>query len=162
MEGEIEGVPSPVERTLAWALRQLAAALGPLRVASLYRTVPISPVPQPDFLNTAALARTALPPREVLALAKALEAAAGRRPGVRFGPRPLDVDLLVYGDLRAEDPDLTLPHPRLRERRFVLAPLAEIAPDLRVPPDGTRAADLLARLADDPAGVERIAWRERP
>lgn len=96
----------------------------------------------------------------MLALAKALELAAGRRRGERFGPRPLDVDLLLYGDLQSSDPELTLPHPRLRERRFVLEPLAEIAPDLRVPPDGARVGDLLARL---PPGerVERIGWPER-
>lgn len=149
--------PSPVEHTLAWALRRLEASLGPLRVASLYRTAPVSPVPQPDFLNTAALARTALPPEELLALAKSLEREAGRRPGVRFGPRPLDIDLLVYGDLRLETPELTLPHPRMRERRFVLVPLAEIAPDLPVPPDGARVADLLARLGEGEA-VERVDW----
>ena len=82
----------------------------------------------------------------MLALAKALERAAGRRRGARFGPRPLDVDLLVYGDRLSAAPELTLPHPRLRERRFMLAPLAEIAPDSRLPPDGARVAELLARL----------------
>jgi 2-amino-4-hydroxy-6-hydroxymethyldihydropteridine diphosphokinase len=126
-------------------------------VASLYRSLPLSPVPQPDFLNTAAVASTALPPEAVLALAKALEQAAGRRRGVRFGPRPLDVDLLLYGSLRSDAPELTLPHPRLRERRFVLEPLAEIAPDLAVPPDGATVRELLARVEGQP-GVERIGW----
>jgi 2-amino-4-hydroxy-6-hydroxymethyldihydropteridine diphosphokinase len=154
------GNQGPVERTLSRALRQLAASLGPLRVASLYRGRPVSPVPQPDFLNTAAVARAALPPDAVLALAKALELAAGRRRGPRFGPRPLDIDLLVHGELTSGFPELTLPHPRLRERRFVLEPLAEIAPDLRVPPDGTRVADLLARLGEprEDDRLERIAW----
>ncbi|HEY2291114.1 MAG TPA: 2-amino-4-hydroxy-6-hydroxymethyldihydropteridine diphosphokinase [Thermoanaerobaculia bacterium] len=155
--GQAAGGPSPVEQTLAWALRRLAASLGPLRVASLYRTSPVSPVPQPDFLNTAALARTALPPKELLALAQSLEREAGRRPGVRLGPRPLDIDLLLYGDLQLEGPELILPHPRMRERRFVLIPLAEIAPDLPVPPDGARVADLLARLGEG-EGVERVEW----
>jgi 2-amino-4-hydroxy-6-hydroxymethyldihydropteridine diphosphokinase len=159
--GEIEGEPSPVERTLAWALRRLAAALGPLRVASLYRTAPLSPIPQPDFLNTAALAHTALSPGEVLALGKALEREAGRRPGARFGPRPLDVDILLHGILRLDGPELTVPHPRMRERRFVLAPLAEIAPDLRVPPDGARVADLLERLGEGER-VERLEWSLAP
>lgn len=126
-------------------------------MASLYRSTPLSPLPQPDFLNTAALAHTTLPPEAVLALAKALERAAGRRRGVRFGPRPLDVDLLTYGSHRSDAPELTLPHPRLRERRFVLEPLAEIAPDLAVPPDGTTVRELLARLEGQP-GVERIGW----
>lgn len=138
-----------------------------MRVASLYRSRAVSPgatLAQPDFLNTAALARTALPPDAVLALAKALELAAGRTRGVRFGPRPLDIDLLLYGGVRLEDPELTLPHPRLRERRFVLAPLAEIAPSLLVPPDGAMVAELLARLG--PMGVEdaveQVAWAEWP
>jgi 2-amino-4-hydroxy-6-hydroxymethyldihydropteridine diphosphokinase len=162
LPGEAGGGHSPVERTLAWALRRLEATLGPLRVASLYRTVPVSPIPQPDFLNTAVLARTALSPDALLALGKTLEHDAGRRPGARFGPRPLDIDILIYGDLRSDRPELTLPHPRLRERRFVLAPLAEIAPDLRVPPDGARVEELLARLDGDPAGVERLAWKGFP
>jgi len=128
-----------------------------LRIASLYRTAAVSPIPQPDYLNTAVLASVSLEPGELLALAKALELAAGRRRGARFGPRPLDVDLLLYGDRQSSAPELTLPHPRLRERRFVLEPLAEIAPDLQIPPDGARVSDLLARL---PPGevVERVEW----
>ena len=126
-----------------------------MRVASLYRSLPVSPVPQPDFLNTAALAHTSLGPEEVLALAKALELAAGRRRGLRFGPRPLDIDLLLYGDRQSRDPELTLPHPRLAERRFMLEPLAEIAPDLPVPPDDVTVAELLARVQDQP-GLEKI------
>jgi len=151
----------PVEQTLSQALRQLRDSLGPLRVASLYRSLPISPVHQPDFLNTAALAHTSLAAGEVLALAKALERAAGRRRGVRFGPRPLDIDLLVYGTLTSDGPELTLPHPRLAERRFVLEPLAEIAPNLAVPPDGTPVREMLARLRDED-GVERIGWSTAP
>jgi len=131
---------------LSRAIHRLEAWLGPLRVASLYRTSPVSSVPQPDFLNTAVLAHTGRPPEEILAFAKALELAAGRQRGVRFGPRPLDIDLLLYGDLESDAPELTLPHPRLRERRFMLEPLAEIAPDLPVPPDGATVAELLARL----------------
>ena len=76
---------------------------------------------------------------------------------MRLGPRPLDVDILLYGDLLLDRPELTLPHPRMRERGFVLAPLAEIAPDLRLPPDGASVAELLARLGPV-AGLERIGW----
>jgi 2-amino-4-hydroxy-6-hydroxymethyldihydropteridine diphosphokinase len=110
------------------------------------RTAAVSPFPQPDFLNTAAVVRTALPPDAVLAVAKALERAAGRRRTVRFGPRPLDIDLLLYGDRHSTAPELTLPHPRLRERRFMLEPLAALAPDWPVPPDGATVRELLERL----------------
>lgn len=141
---------------MSWALRQLEAALGPLLVASLYRSRPVSPIPQPDYLNTAVLARAGLPPGELLALAKSLEWDAGRRPGERFGPRPLDIDLLVYGDLQIDTPELTVPHPRLRERRFALEPLADLAPELAVPPDGATVRELLAKLGEQ--GVERVGW----
>jgi len=149
-----------VERTLGRALRELEAVLGPLRIASLYRSSPLSPVPQPDYLNTAAVAQTTLEPEAILALAKALELAAGRQTPartVRWSPRPLDIDILLYGDRTSDAPELTLPHPRLRERRFMLEPLAEIAPGWPVPPDGTSVQDLLARLgtAQD---LERIGW----
>lgn len=153
------GNAGPVERTLLETLRRLRAALGPLRVASLYRSAAVSPIPQPDYLNTVALGATDLPPEAVLALAKSLELAAGRRPGPRFGPRPLDVDLLLYGGLVLERPELTLPHPRLAERRFVLEPLAEIAPDLPVPPSGAAVQELLARLPAD-GSVVRVGWAD--
>lgn len=156
------GNVGPVEQTLLSALRRLRAALGPLTVAPLYRTRAVSPIPQPDFLNTAALAHTALEPEAVLALGKSLERAAGRLPGPRFGPRPLDIDILLYGDLTSDDPALTIPHPRLRERRFVLRPLADIAPDLTVPPDGATIRELLERLGPDPKVDERIAWSGGP
>jgi 2-amino-4-hydroxy-6-hydroxymethyldihydropteridine diphosphokinase len=152
--GGNQGSIAAVERLLPRAVRDLETALGPLRVAPFYRTAAVSPVPQPDFVNTAVLARTALPPDAILAVAKALEHAAGRRPGVRFGPRPLDIDLLLYGDLTLSTPELTLPHPRLRERRFMLEPLAALAPDLQVPPGGATVRELLARVLDQ--RVERL------
>jgi 2-amino-4-hydroxy-6-hydroxymethyldihydropteridine diphosphokinase len=147
-----------IEATLRQALERLRESLGELRVASLYRGAAVSPVPQPEFWNTAAVGLTALGPEAVLAIAKALELAAGRRSGPRFGPRPLDIDLLLYGGLRSPAPELTLPHPRLAERRFVLAPLAEIAPDLPIPPFETSAADLLRRLPPTAPPVERLGW----
>ena len=129
-------------------------------MAPLYRTLPVSPIPQPSFWNTAVLAHTDLPPDAVLAIAKALELAAGRRRGPRLGPRPLDIDLLLWNGRLSAAPELTLPHPRLRDRRFVLAPLADIAPDLAVPPSGEAVAALLARSGDvgEAGGVERIGW----
>ena len=144
----------PVARTLQQALRHLEAALGPLQTAPLYRTAAVAPAPQPDYLNTAALGRTTLPPDAILALAKALERAAGRHAGPRFGPRPLDIDLLLWGDLVLPYPELTLPHPRLRDRRFVLEPLAALAPELALPPDGRKVRELLAAVADQ--RVERV------
>lgn len=156
ISGNLAGNLGPVEQILGRALRQLEASLGPLRIASLYRSAPVSPVGQPDFLNTAAVAHTTLGPEAVLALAKALERAAGRRRGVRFGPRPLDIDLLLYGDRQSAAPELTLPHPRLRERRFMLEPLAEIAPGWPVPPDGVPVQELLSRLGDAP--LKRMGW----
>jgi 2-amino-4-hydroxy-6-hydroxymethyldihydropteridine diphosphokinase len=155
------GSPAAIEAALRLALERLRESLGELKVASLYRGPAVAPrggEPQPDFLNTAAVGRTALRPEAVLAIAKALELAAGRRPGPRFGPRPLDVDLLLYGDLRSATPELTLPHPRLAERRFVLAPLAEIAPDLRIPAFGASPSELLRRLPAAAPPVERLAW----
>lgn len=129
-------------------------------MASLYRTAPVGPISQPDFLNTAATGTTDLPPERLLAAARAFERAAGRRPGPRFGPRPLDIDLLLYGDRVSDDPELTLPHPRLAERRFVLVPLSEIAPGWRVPPGGQTVAQLLA-ATQDRSRVERVGWSPR-
>jgi 2-amino-4-hydroxy-6-hydroxymethyldihydropteridine diphosphokinase len=145
----------------------LERLLGELEVAPLYRTVPVSPIDQPDFYNTVVLGvlrrgpdGVPVPaPEEILAYGKTLERAAGRRRGARFGPRPLDVDLLFVGDLRRDGPELTLPHPRLAERRFVLAPLADLRPDLRLPPEGKTVRRLLAALGKAQA-VERISWND--
>jgi 2-amino-4-hydroxy-6-hydroxymethyldihydropteridine diphosphokinase len=147
-----------VETALRRALAHLAGSIDGLRIASLYRSRAVSPLPaQPDFLNTAAIGTTRLAADALLALAKALELGAGRRRGPRHGPRPLDIDLLLYGALASDRPELTLPHPRLADRAFVLAPLAEIAPDLRVPPEHRTVAELLGRLTEalarDPSGA---------
>ncbi len=158
------------ETRLLWAIDQLRELYGPVRIAPLYRTEPISPIAQEPFLNTVVLAD--LPaggrpgPRSVLDRVKALEEQAGRAPGERYGPRPLDVDLLLFGDLVCSEPDdgsrhgrrdLTLPHPRMRQRRFVLAPLHDLAPGLRLPPDNAMVNDLLAALGSDQV-VETIDW----
>lgn len=107
------------------------------------------------------MGETSLSPAALLAVLKALELAAGRqRSSVtslsRWGPRPLDIDLLLYGELESDRPELTLPHPRLRSRRFVLEPLAEIAPDLLVPPDHRTVRELLAALPAGPR-VQRLS-----
>ena len=115
--------------------------------------------PQPDFLNAVATGRTLLPPLELFRLLKRLEADAQRLPsGEANGPRPLDLDLLLYGDRRIDLPELVVPHPRLIQRRFVLVPLADLVPDLVVPGTGRTVAHLLE--AAPPARVER--WNGPP
>ena len=138
-------------RALAYHLRSLAAA-------SLYRSDPVSPVAQPAYLNTAIAGVTTAAPDVLLAIGKALEHAAGRRAGARDAARPLDVDLLLYGAESRADPELTLPHPSLRRRRFVLEPLFELDPDRRLPPDGRTVREVLEGL-DDPHAVRRLgSW----
>ncbi|MEX0674259.1 MAG: 2-amino-4-hydroxy-6-hydroxymethyldihydropteridine diphosphokinase [Gaiellaceae bacterium] len=108
-----------------------------LAVSTLRETDPVGFEEQPRFLNGAVELETALGPRELLDLLLGVERALGRtREGPRFGPRTIDLDLLVYGDERVDEPGLTVPHPRLHERRFALEPLAELAPELELPGRG--------------------------
>jgi 2-amino-4-hydroxy-6-hydroxymethyldihydropteridine diphosphokinase len=108
-----------------------------LAVSSLRETDPVGFEEQPRFLNGAVELETALGPRVLLDLLLGVERALGRtRDGPRFGPRTIDLDLLVYGDERVDEPGLTVPHPRLHERRFALEPLAELAPELELPGRG--------------------------
>jgi 2-amino-4-hydroxy-6-hydroxymethyldihydropteridine diphosphokinase len=118
-------------------------------VSSLYETEPVGEIlDQPDFLNAAVRIRTELEPEELLDLCKAIEAENGRLfGGPRHGPRSLDVDLLLLGDLELETDRLRLPHPEATGRRFVLVPLLELDPELRLP-DGTRLSDALEALGD--------------
>lgn len=137
------------------ALAALDAGAG-IRVAgvsSFYRTEPWGDTAQPAFVNAVARLETALSPEALLDALASIEAAAGRSRARRWGPRTLDLDLLVFDDLRSDDPGLTLPHPRLHERAFVLVPLAELAPALEIPGRGP-VRELLAGIAD--AGVERL------
>jgi 2-amino-4-hydroxy-6-hydroxymethyldihydropteridine diphosphokinase len=114
----------------------------------MYETEPVGEVlDQPDFLNAAVRVSTELEPEDLLDVCKAIEVEQGRMlAGPRHGPRPLDVDLLLLGDLELETERLTLPHPQVSNRRFVLAPLLELDPDLAMP-DGTRLDEALAKLA---------------
>ncbi|MGE5385491.1 MAG: 2-amino-4-hydroxy-6-hydroxymethyldihydropteridine diphosphokinase [Betaproteobacteria bacterium] len=112
--------------------------------SSLYRTAPIGLLHQPDFINAAVRLETRLSPLSLLDRLFELEADFGRTRKTRNGPRSLDLDLLLFDDLALDTPRLTLPHPRLHLRAFVLAPLAEIAPDLVIPGRGTVAAWLPA------------------
>ncbi len=111
--------------------------------SSLYRNPPMGPQDQPDYVNAVALLRTALEPLPLLAELQAIERRQGKRFLRHWGPRTIDLDLLLYGDRRIREPRLTVPHPGLHERAFVLYPLAEIAPDLMVPGKG-RVKDLAA------------------
>ncbi len=123
-------------------------------VSSLYES-PAWPDPaDPAFVNAVASVETALPPEGLLAALHSVEAGFGRKRTVRNAPRTLDLDLLAYHDERREGPDLTLPHPRIAERVFVLVPMCEIAPDWRDPVSGETARTLLARLG--PGDVRRI------
>jgi 2-amino-4-hydroxy-6-hydroxymethyldihydropteridine diphosphokinase len=145
----------------AAALKALAAhpkiRLG--KISSVYRTPPWGRLDQPEFLNMAALIETSLPAAELLALVLDIEKRQGRERLERWGPRTLDIDILSYGDVEIDQPGLQVPHPRLAERAFALAPLAEIAPMLTV--SGQTAAKLRDRLADptvrqDPEATERL------
>ena len=123
-------------------------------VSQVYETAPVGGPPQGDYLNAVVAVDTTLAPRDLLSLAQRLEADQQRVRAERWGPRTLDVDVLLVGDERVDEPDLVVPHPRLRERAFVLVPLADIAPDLVDPAalaevpdrDGVRVARVQLRL----------------
>ncbi|MGA7296546.1 MAG: 2-amino-4-hydroxy-6-hydroxymethyldihydropteridine diphosphokinase [Rhodanobacteraceae bacterium] len=116
------------------------------RVSGLYRSPPWGMADQPDFVNAVACLATRLDPHELLGLLKEIELSRGRRrDGPRWGPRTLDLDLLLYDQRAIDTPELVLPHPRMTERAFVLAPLAELDPELQVPGKG-HAGELLQQL----------------
>jgi 2-amino-4-hydroxy-6-hydroxymethyldihydropteridine diphosphokinase len=136
------------EATIRAALDRLDGEDGiqVVRVSSLRETDPVGYTDQPRFLNGVAELETELAPRELLERLLSVERVLGRvREGPRYGPRTIDLDLLLYGDAVVDEPGLRIPHPRLAERRFVLEPLAELEPDLVVPGCG-RLRDLLAGL----------------
>lgn len=137
----------PREVTLLRAVDLLAAADGVvvLAVSQLCETDPVGVVDQPSFLNGAVALETSLGPRELLDLLLSVERELGRVREERWGPRTVDLDLLVYGDEVVDEPGLRVPHPRLHERRFSLEALAELEPELDVPGRGTVSA-LLAAL----------------
>lgn len=128
-------------------------------VSSLYDTAPVGDTDQPRFLNLVCEGQTALQPLELLAYVKKVESEVGRVPSRRWGPRAIDIDILLYGCETVVLPELAIPHPRICERVFVLAPLAEIAPDLVIPGRQETVAVLAARLGDQ--DVRRLADSER-
>lgn len=117
--------------------------------SSLYASAPMGYADQPDFINAAVALETALEPRALLGALQAIEARFGRTRTFPNAPRTLDLDILLYGDRVLDEPGLKLPHPRLHERAFALAPVIELDPDCVIPHRG-RAADWLACAADQP------------
>ena len=132
-----------------WAkLREALAALPDVtRVSSVYETDPVGgPQDQDPYLNAVVELESDLSPRELLGVCRRLESAAGRVRAERWGPRPLDVDVLLVDDLAVDEPDLQVPHPRMWQRPFVLVPLAEIAPDLVPDPPASPSVRLAGTL----------------
>ena len=154
--GNIGDVRTTLDRAVAAFCEGAAVRL--LAQSSDYATPPWGVEDQPAFVNRCLAVATSLPPRPLLNRALAVERTLGRDRSRerRWGPRPIDIDLLAYDDVVLDEPGLTLPHPRLLERAFVLVPLAEIVPDRIVA--GVRVRDALARL--DQSGIERLAPRE--
>jgi 2-amino-4-hydroxy-6-hydroxymethyldihydropteridine diphosphokinase len=137
------------ESAIEGALVRLAAlGFHPTLASSLWLTEPVGGPPQGWFLNAVAGGETELGPEALLAACLATEREMGRVRGERNGPRTIDVDILLFGGERRDAPGLVIPHPRLHERRFVLAPLAEIAPDLVHPVLGLAVREILARCPD--------------
>jgi 2-amino-4-hydroxy-6-hydroxymethyldihydropteridine diphosphokinase len=132
---------------LDFAVANLRALLTNLHVSRYYDTVPVGVSgPQAMFLNGAAVGETTMSARALLQALLTIEQERGRERPYANAPRTLDLDLVLFGDVVLDEPDLIVPHPRFRERRFVLEPLAEIAPDLRDPGSGSTIGELLARL----------------
>ncbi len=153
------------QAAMATALAMLDAADGiaVVRVSSLYRTPPWGLIDQPDFLNAVAEVETGLSPRRLLAACLDAELALKRVRTERWGPRAIDLDVLIYGDLAIHEDGLTIPHPRIAERAFVLVPLLEISPALAM--DGQPLSHALTSL--DTGGIVRLDlpadwWRVAP
>jgi len=137
------------EKNLRDAIAVMAAAgVRVSRTSSIYETEPVDFADQPWFLNCVIEAETSLAPHDLLLALRGIESRMGSKKKFAKGPRLLDIDILLYGDTIIDKPELQVPHPRMTQRRFVLAPLVELAPHWRHPTWNGTAADLLARLQD--------------
>ena len=140
-------------------IRQAVAMMKPLgevtNRSAVYETPPWGIETQPRFLNACVLLETDSPPKILLDKLKEIERAVGRVERERWGPREIDVDILTYGEEVINEAELTAPHPRMRERAFVLVPLSEIAPDMKIPPDGCEVSRL-AREINEKASDDKI------
>ncbi len=143
------------------ALAEIRGLAGPGRMArsSLFETEPVGVKGHPDYLNMVASVETALPPGRLMRGLLSIERKLGRSARSRKGPRPIDLDILYYGDMVVKRPGLTIPHPRLHQRAFVLNPLAELAPDLVDPARKSTVREMLRGLERGGQRVEKIGRR---
>ena len=143
------------KRNIAQAVGLLSQQLSIRKLSMVYETDPVGVTEQPRFLNVVVEGATQSSPRELLATTQEIERRVGRRPTFRWGPRVIDIDILLYGDQTINEADLITPHPRMRERKFVLVPLCEIAPDASLP-DGSPICGHELETGDDEASVRAV------
>jgi 2-amino-4-hydroxy-6-hydroxymethyldihydropteridine diphosphokinase len=141
------------------ALQALNPAVTIWAISSIYETEPVGYLEQPHFLNLVCAGETSLSPGDLLRFVKGIESALGRVPTFRNAPRPIDIDILLYADLQMQEETLTIPHPRMLERSFVLVPLAEIAPEL-IPPGHTQTVRALSERLSRQGIVKVSQYRE--
>lgn len=142
------------EANIKQALSELArSGCRPTRVSSIYETAPVGFSDQPDFLNAVAEIETDFMPRELLAALDTIERRIGREETFKWGPRIIDLDILLYGDQTLSEDNLEIPHPEMQHRAFVLTPLAEIAPEVKHPDSGLTAREMSARIGAE--GIRR-------
>jgi 2-amino-4-hydroxy-6-hydroxymethyldihydropteridine diphosphokinase len=133
--------------TIVLALQQLSRVITFTQISSLYETEPVGYKDQPRFLNGVCHGLTTLNPQQLLKHTQGTEIALGRQPTFRNGPRPIDIDILLYDQQTVNEPNLIIPHPRMIERAFVLVPLTEIAPKLFIPQYQQTVVELLAKIS---------------